>query len=66
MKLSFFILFVMVVLIVIRFTKLNLWFPIKLYYLFILLGVFFVLRFLEIHRENKKRREFISEIRGGY
>jgi hypothetical protein len=56
----------MVVLIVIRFTKLNLWFPIKLYYLFILLGVFFVLRFLEIHRENKKRREFISEIRGGY
>jgi hypothetical protein len=66
MKLSF-IFFVLIVLVfVINFTKLSLWFPVKGYWALIFLVLGFISYFLEVHRENKKRRELVSEIRGGY
>lgn len=64
MKLSFTLLFIMVLLLVVKFTKLNAFFPIKFYWILILFVVFCILRFFEIHRENKKRSELVSEIRG--
>jgi cytochrome c biogenesis protein CcdA len=65
MKLSFFILFIILILSVVAFTQLNKWFNIKLWYILVAMGLFCLLRFFEIHGENKKRNYLVSEIRGG-
>lgn len=66
MKLSLFVLFVMILSIVVYFTKLNLWANIKLIYIIGMLFLFCLLTFIEIHRENKKRHQLVNEIRGNY
>lgn len=66
MKLSFFILFIILILGITRFTKLNIWFNIKMWWILALFGLFCLLRFFEIHNENKKRNYLVNEIRGGY
>jgi hypothetical protein len=64
MKLSNFVLFVIVIISIISFTKLNRWLNIKLWYIVVLFLLFFLLKFLEVHRENKKRNLLVNEIRG--
>jgi Ca2+/Na+ antiporter len=66
MKLSFTILFIILLLGIARFTKLNVWFNVKTWWVLVAFVLFCFLRFSEIHRENKKRHELVSEIRGGY
>lgn len=65
MKLSFLVLFIIVVLSIVRFTKLNIWFNIKFWWIAGAFVLFCLLKFFEIHGENKKRNYLVNEIRGG-
>lgn len=64
MKLSYFILFVLILSIVTKFTKLSIYFDIKIIYIVGLFVLFCLLVFFEVHRENKKRHQLVDEIRG--
>jgi len=55
MKTSNTILFILIVGIIVYFTKLNKWLNIKPIYLVGIGFLFFLLKFWEIHSENKKR-----------
>ena len=66
MKISFVILFLLLLSVIIQFTKLKAWFPIKGIIIFGLFAFFCLLRFWEIHKENKKRHLLVDEIHGGY
>lgn len=65
MKLSFTILFIIVLLGIARFTKLNVWFNIQLWWIAVAFGVFCILRFVEIHGENKKRNYLVNKMGEG-
>ena len=66
MKISNVILFVLILSLVVTFTKLKAWFPIQPIIIFGLVALYLALMFWEIHRENKKRHLLVDEMRGGY
>jgi uncharacterized membrane protein len=65
MKTSNVILFIVLLMIIVSFTKLKMWFPINVLYIVCGVLLFCVLKFWEIHRENKKREYLVNEIRTG-
>lgn len=64
MKFSNVVLFGIIISFIIYFTKINNWFQLELWWILVAIGIFCILKFLEIHQKNKKERNFINKVRG--
>ena len=65
MKIGNVVLLLFVASIIIQFTKLKNWFPLSIGTIAIIGLLGFFLKYVEIHKENKKRREYANEVRVG-